>query len=322
MRLTSPYLLAGTALPLLLIAGCSRSTPPVPPPDPDVVARVGPRVIRSQEVRDWMRRRAVPDEPAAKQAVLAEIIEHHALVQQALDAGLDQEPEFRRSWENQLIGRLREARLEPQWTNVMPGTAQIQAYYQSNQTRFAEPAMRQGAILFMEVSSKASEAEKTRTRQRMAEARVKALSLPTNNTAVRGFGALAVEYSEDQITRYRGGDLGWIVEGRLDARVDPLVVTNLFALPGPGTLSDVLETPRGLYLVRLLDERPTRVKPFASVQAMIQHQLLLTNRQQLEHSWKTGAVARYRVETFPEALQRIRPASPPPAADTRPPALP
>jgi PPIC-type PPIASE domain. len=30
----------------------------------------------------------------------------------------------------------------------------------------------------------------------------------------RGFGPIAVKYSEDQVTRYKGGDIGWVNKNR------------------------------------------------------------------------------------------------------------
>ena len=301
----------------LLAWGCSRQ----PKPDPDLVAKIGNREIRVAEFQDWMRRRAVGNDPAQKAALLQEMLDHFAMVQKAQALGLDQDPELRRSWENMLISKLRASQLEPQLTNAVPTPAQIQAYYQSNLANLTEPAMRRGAILFAEVPAKTSDERKAQLKQRLTEARMKALAQVTNDPAARGFGALAVEYSEDQTTRYRGGDIGWIQAGRGDARFDKLALDTLFALPQSGDLSDVLETPRGYYLVKLTESRAERVKPKEAVQAAAQHQLLLQNQKRLETDWKQSARVACKSEVFPDVLAHIQsPQEPAPSA--KPPSFP
>lgn len=300
----------------ILVGGCSRPTER----DPEVLAKVGPREIRVQEFRDHLRRRSLGRESKPLDTALEERIDAEALVQRAIDLGLDKDPEVRRSWENILIARLRATQLEPRLTNALPSKEQIRQYYETNQAQFTEAAQRRGAVLFLEVPQKSSEERRQKVRQRIDEARAKALDLVGNKPDTRGFGALAIEYSEDQPTRYRGGDLGWLTAGRVDGRFDPIVSETLFSMSGVGSISDVLTTPRGFYLVRLLEEKGQRVKPLESVEALIQQKLLFTGRQQLESDWKREARAAVKVETYPEVLAKLREALP--ATETKPDAPP
>lgn len=301
-----------------LVASCSRQAGPEP--ESEVVARIGSREIRVAEFREAMARRSVGDDPAAKEALVGELIEFGALVEKARELGFDQDPGLRRAWENLLVARLRERQFEPLLSNAVPTAAQVQARYETNQPAYTEPAQRRGAILFFETPPRASEEQQSRLRQRLDEARAKALNLATNEPAARGFGALAVEYSEDQATRYRGGDIGWVQAGRGDARFDAAVVETLFQLPAPGSLSEPVVTPRGCYLVKLLEVRPQRVKPLAEVRPAIEHTLLLENRRRLESEWKQSVLAGRPVHRFPEVLARVTaPASNRPAATAIPP---
>jgi len=308
-------LLSSATAAVLLLAGCSKPYRP----DPDLVATVGSREIRAAEFEAAMRTRAVGDDPAQKATLLEELMDHAALVEAAKAAGLDTDPELRRSWENLLVSKLRETRLEPRQTNAQPTAEQVGTHYQSNSVRFTEPALRRGAVLFVEVPGKATPERRALQRKRLEEARAKALAQPPADPSVRGFGALAVEYSEDQSTRYRGGDTGWIQAGHADARFDPQVAATLFALPQPGALSEILDTPRGFYLVKLLEGREARTKPLEAVEPMIRHQLLIANQGRLEAEWKREARTAVKTEIFPDALARVRgpvksepPAEPPP----------
>lgn len=313
VKVATPVLLA-----MLLAGGCSRQSKP--PADPDLVATVGARKIRTAEVQAWMQRRAVSNDPAHKAALLEEVIDHAALVERAKAAGLDQDPELRRAWENLLVSKLREAQLESRLTNAVPTPEQVRQHYQSNLVRFTEPALRRGAILFVELPAKSSPERQAQLKERLVEARRQALANTTKVTAGLGFGALAVEFSEDQSTRYRGGDIGWMQAGRADARYDRLVTETLFALPQAGAVSEVLETPRGFYLVKYDESRAERVKPLAAVQAAIEHQLLVENRKRLESEWKQSVRAACVIEVFPEVLTRIQGALES-ASPARPPVL-
>lgn len=289
----------------VFLAGCSKPPAPAPAAEQDVLARVGGRTIRLQDFQEAALRRAVGADPAARQALLEEMIGTAVLLERARELGLDQDPAVRRAWENLLIGRLRERELDARLTNAVPTPAQVQARYETNRAAYTEPARRRGAVLFLGLPARPTAELKSRLRERLAEARLQALALATNDPSARGFGALAIEYSEDQPTRYRGGDFGWVEAGRRDARFDPAVVETLFQLAEPGSVSDVLETPRGFHLVKLLEARPERVKPLDQVRPAIEHVLLIENRRQVEDAWKQGLAAALRIERFPDVLARL-----------------
>jgi peptidyl-prolyl cis-trans isomerase C len=298
-----PWASATSVVLLLLglVVGCS----PPRPPDPDLVAKIGSREIRTSEFQAWMQRRSMGTTPEEKVVLLNELLDRLALVERAKAMGLDRDPELMRAWDNLLVSKLRELQLEPQLTNALPSEDQIRSHYESNRAAFTEPSMRHGAVLSVESPKKMPSEGRTNARQRLLEARTKALAQATNEPSARGFGRLAVEYSEDQVTRYRGGDFGWVRADRLDSRFDRTVVDTLFALSQPGAVSDVIETERGCYLVKLLEIRPERVKPLETVETAIRHQLLLQNQQRLEAQWKQTARAALPTEIHTNVLTLI-----------------
>ena len=297
--------------------GCTQK--PDPKPDPDLLARVGEREIRAAEFQESMRRRAVSDDPAQKLALLEELIDTAALVEKAKAEGLDRDPEVRRIWENLLVSKLRERQIETEIGRAVATPEEVQAEYETNRASFTEPAMRRGAVLFLETPAKTSPSEVTRQGERIREARSKALQQLASEPAARGFGSLAVEYSDDQTTRYRGGDLGWIPAGRSDARVDPVVMEALFALPGTNTVSEPIQTSRGFWLVKLLEIRPERIKPLASVRAALEQQVRIRNSRRIEADWKRAARSQVRVEVFTNVLDQIRRAQPAEPTSEEPP---
>lgn len=284
--------------------GCSKSTP-----GDDIVAIVGKHEIRTAEFQAWMRRRGVGDSMVQKEALLEEMVHHHAAVQRALALGLDRDPQFQLAWENQLVNAVRKREVESGLSNAVPTAEQVQAAYDTQRAAHAEPAMRRGAILFRELGPKVTDTRRDDARKRIGEARAKALDAAADPTQVRGFGALAVEYSEDPVTRYKGGDLGWIIEGRSDNRFDPAVLEALFSLKTTNDVSEVIETPAGLYVVKLLEVRPGRVKPLESVRGAIAHSLQVEQRRAFESNWSAGLRTDLRVERRTNVLARITPPS-------------
>lgn len=301
------------------LGGCSRQNPP----DPDLVARIGDREIRVAEFQDWMRRRAVGTNLVAKEALLEEMFDHFAAVQQAVQLGLDRDPALRRAWENLLVNRLREQQLEPQLTNALPTPEQLTTHYSNRLAALSEPELRRGAMLFAAFPAEASEGDKDAVRSRLAQARMRALEPASTGPEVRGFGALAVEFSEDPLTRYKGGDLGWLAAEQSDNRFDPAVLATLFSLRQTNEVSEVLETSRGCYLVKWLAGRPARSQPLESVRARLEHELLIENRRRVEVDWKQDLRSRWKTQVFPEVLRGVTaPASSSTATPAGPPPMP
>jgi len=58
------------------------------------VAIVGKHEIRTAEFQSWMRRRGVGDSMVQKEALLEEMVNHHAAVQRAVALGLDRDPQL------------------------------------------------------------------------------------------------------------------------------------------------------------------------------------------------------------------------------------
>lgn len=308
-----------SALGTLVLVGCKKS---VPEPPADLVAKIGQREIRAAEVQEWMKRRYVGNEATQKQALLQEMFDSIAQLEKARELGLDRDPELRRSWENMLVAKLREQQLEPRLTNAIPSGAQIKEFYEANLADYSEPEIRQGAILYADTPARMDPERKAQSRKRLEEGRAKALQPAPDAAPQRGFGKLAVDYSEDQITRYRGGDIGWLSAGRPDSRFDRAVGDALFALAKPGDISEIIETARGFYVVKFLDLRPKTSKPLAAVQEAIRHKLMIRSNEVVTADWKKQVRMSFPVVIYTNALDRVQS----PIADTSktnfPPVLP
>ncbi|MBF0118184.1 MAG: peptidylprolyl isomerase [Desulfobacterales bacterium] len=84
----------------------------------------------------------------------------------------------------------------------------------------------------------------------------------------KDFASVAKDYSEDKISVKKGGDLGWIKEGTIDAHFSKTV----FELK-PGSVSEPFETPFGFHIVKLLEGPQIIKKPLKTVAGDIRYQL-------------------------------------------------
>ncbi len=81
------------------------------------------------------------------------------------------------------------------------------------------------------------------------------------------FTALAVEYSEGP-TSSRGGDLGFFSRGQMVKEFEDAA----FAMK-PGEISEVIQTPYGLHLIQVYDQRPAGLSSFEEVEGSIEEML-------------------------------------------------
>jgi peptidyl-prolyl cis-trans isomerase D len=78
------------------------------------------------------------------------------------------------------------------------------------------------------------------------------------------FEDLAKKYSEDDASKVKGGDLGWIVDGQ----TVPQFQQAAFSLP-KGAISDLVKTQYGFHIIKVLDKQTAHTKTFEEVRSTI-----------------------------------------------------
>lgn len=304
------------ALAMWLAAGCGK-----PNSQANVLARVGQSVITEADFASEVAyRRSVNQSIPAKETLLDEMIQQRALVQKALAAGLDKDPDVRRAEINALIGKLKEKQLQPNVKRAEVRPGEVRQAYERNLARYSKPAQMKFALLCLKTDALTSPERVNEISAQLERARLQAAQLPADT---RGFGALAIENSEDQMTRYKGGDIGWLNEGE-PTRWPTNVIAAGFALSSNGAVSEVVRAQDGLYVVRRVDSRPAEVTPFEQVQDAIRHRLLTEKRQQLERTFLSETRREQGVVINASALAAL-PAPPTQMVkqiDVQPPSLP
>ncbi len=229
-------------LPLLLCS-CEPEAPKTAPKP--ALAVVGTETIRVEDFQSAAKRRGGGD----REALLDELITESALVQRAQALKLDQSPEFRRRQRALLIAMLHEKE-PPNLETPQPTPQQLQSLYDKPKPKLQTPAARQLAVLRL-----------TEGREKLAEAVKRFQALPTDATR-RGFGHIAAEFSEDQDTRYLGGDIGWLTAEEVQRRLPVPVAQAAQSLNSPGQCSAIITDGAASYVVLLTALREASMIPF------------------------------------------------------------
>lgn len=282
---------------MTVLSGCS------PKRSGEVLARVGSKVITTDDFKQEVKWRLDHHRPLPeKSALLEEMIAHEVALQKATALGLEKSSDVQRNYEEMLIGELKDHELVPQVDGAKVSQQEIEAAYAHDLTRYTQPAKSRLAIIYMKVDRKANAEQKSAAESKMADVQ-KAATLLTDFS--KGFGALAMDYSEDQASRYRGGDAGWFDDGASAFRLPKEVVQAGLGLEKIGQVSPIIRANTGLYLVMKTGVRDQTVTPLAKVSASIHHRLLAEKKQQIEQDFTKNLRAATRVQTEPVALSQV-----------------
>jgi peptidyl-prolyl cis-trans isomerase D len=181
-------------------------------------------------------------------------------------------------------------------SSIQPTDAELSAYYNKNASRYQVPEKRSARYALLDLAklrenTQANDADlrayynahideykvenrahvehllfKTigKTDAEIAEIRQKAEDVLKKAKSGANFEDLAKKYSEDDATKAKGGDLGWIVE----KQTVPEFERAAFSLP-KGSVSDLVKTQYGFHIIKVLDRETAHTKPFEEVRSTI-----------------------------------------------------
>jgi len=294
MKQLWPTYLACAVLALAaVLGGCTRK------PAANVLASVGGKDITVADFQaEYERRQAMRQPLPDRQTLLEQMINRETLLQQARVAGLDQTADVRRACEDVLIARYQQTQVAPKIAAAKVSPEEIKAVYQRDIAHYTQPAKVKLAIVLVAVSPKADTNQVAAAAARARDALARA--------ATQGFGQIAADCSDDQLTRYRGGDAGWFANDGLEGRWPRGIVAAGFALKNAGDLSEVLRGGEGFYVVKKLDSRPVGITPLEQVRPAIERRLLIARQEEVERQLSAAARATAKVSTNVGLLAAVK----------------
>jgi parvulin-like peptidyl-prolyl isomerase len=270
---------------LSLTTSCNKRTQiaALAPLDSKVVASVQGNVIREESYRQKLRERigrsGFQPSAAEKEAALEEMIRYEAVYAQAKAAKFDEQPAITVLIRNLITSRFIEQQIGTAETKIT--NEEISDCYRIHGTEFVTQAAARGAIIFLRAGAKMM--PEKREELKLQAQLVLAEAQQTRNEA--DFTRLVQRHSEDQATRYRGGDLGWLTRVQCDAAFGAEVSAALFALNEPNSFAPLLETSDGFYILKLRERQEAQQRPLAEVQELIRYRLLREHQFQREKNF-------------------------------------
>jgi len=238
-------------LGFLTLLGCS---------DEGVIAKVDGHEITQSTFDTYLKFKRIPQQNTeAVNATLDDYIERETLAA-AIDktALLEKdlvEVEIQEFRKQLLISRYMEKYLEESVSEQA-----LQNYYSTHPEEFATRKVRVAHIL-IRTNSAATEVERQAQMTRAHEAYSKINS-------GEDFAKVAENYSQDEQSAKRGGDLGWITENA----VDPKFSTAAFALE-KDQVSEPVATSFGFHVIKVLEAPQSVQQPFEQVKGDIRYRL-------------------------------------------------
>jgi peptidyl-prolyl cis-trans isomerase C len=295
---------------------------PLPAQLPEVVARVNGEAISRTELENAIRSvearagRSVPDEQRAEvtRQILDQIVDYHVLAAEAgarklavpdgevkaridqMKQGFGNEQAFQQALAQQhvtldeltkqartgmVIDKLVETEITPK---IAVQDADINTFYQQNLERFKQGESVHASHILIAVPQGATPAQK-------AEAKAKAEQVLKQVRAGTDFAKLAREQSQDPGSAPNGGDLGFFPKGQMEPHFEAVA----FGLK-PGAVSDIVETPFGFHIIKLIERKPAHTAALADVSDQIRQFLTEQQREERIQQFVATAKSKAKIE--------------------------
>lgn len=244
-----PSLLLTLWLPAAVAAG----------PAPEVLATYGESITLTTEDFDAALlnlpanlREDARKNPKTATRLLEDLLVARVLAEQARTMGLDKNGETQaqiRQMQERVLAIRRMQALEDS-LSIPDYTQAAREQYEIDKAKFVEPEQVHVAHVLIGTRNR-SEDEALKLAQ---DIRAKAL-------AGEDFAALAAQHSEDPGSRTTGGDLGFFGRKRM---IKPFEDAS-FAMAKPGQISEPVKTTFGYHIIKFIERKPERQKPFEEV---------------------------------------------------------
>lgn len=313
--------------------GCSRQerlerpgpfAAPAPVPESEVVARVGGSPITALEYKQALVRGGVhllggERSTAAQARVIDDLVRQRLLANAGRAAGYDRDPDIADTVERMIAERYLRDLVRANKAAAPVTAAEVRAHYDAHRADFTAPRRFRAAVILIAFPPRARAVDRDEARRR-AEALAERAAREAGDP--EAFARLAREHSDDLRTRDRGGDLGWLPEGGETFEADPRVLAAAAAVEAAGGLAPLVETDRGIAIVRLTGREDGAVRPFDEVAADIERRLTAQRAAELYERRFQQLRGGTDVEIDEASLARIGAALANRADGPRPPAFP
>ncbi|MFZ1803787.1 MAG: peptidyl-prolyl cis-trans isomerase, partial [Nitrospira sp.] len=153
--------------------------------------------------------------------------------------------------------------------NITVGDSELKRFYQEHRDRFALPEEYQLSQILIQ----------PRSSDGLAEALTKARRAMDDLKRGEKFEDVAMRYS-DGANALQGGRLGLVRHGELIPTIEQAVAHLV-----PGGISDIIESPEGIQIIRMDDRKPKQFRQFEDVRREVQELVYQRKSEDMYQAW-------------------------------------
>jgi peptidyl-prolyl cis-trans isomerase C len=229
-----------------------------------VIAKAGDYVLKMSDLNRVIsyypadKQKYLQDNPTQKVTLIKRMLEVRIISSIAKKEGFDNTAEMKEQ-----LGYVADDFISREYLNkafakdITVSDEDMKQYYAGNKEKFKAPEQVRARHILVHVSSKATDEEKKKAKEKIRELRERLIK-------GEDFAKLASEYSDDPGTKKRGGDTDYFARGKM---VKPFE-NAAFSLK-PGEISDIVETKFGYHIIKVEDHKAARTMGFEEVRAAI-----------------------------------------------------
>ncbi len=222
------------------------------------------------------------------------------LVQEGVSKGLDRDPEVVETAKKVMVQRLLQRDLDEQAPE--PSPEEIAEYYQRHLADYVKPEMFRLSHVFLA----AAQGDTVALKQKKALAEkllAQAKALPPAD--FKAFGAIVAQASEEPRTKPLEGDMRFLSAQELSSQYGPEVAEAAAKLQAEGELSGIVQTERGLHILKLRSRQPPTDLPLERARPQIVNRIKYERRTQRYASLLEDITAKYALAFDDAALSAI-----------------
>ncbi len=251
-----------------------------------------------------------------KKEFLDNLIRQEVLAAEAEREGLDKDPEVRNTLRKIMVQKLVQKRFAPDTAATDVPEADLAKYYEDHKGEYVRPRrVRVHAVVFNAAPGTPERAKKVA----LAKKTLQKLRADEKKNPM-AFAQAVSELSEDLASKQLAGDLQFRSQEELEKAYSKPLADAAFGLK-PGELSNVVETPTGVFILKFTGEQPELNRTLDQVKPQIAAKLSRDRKTKEFDGWLKSLRENAKITVDEKALESIQVAAaqPMPAMGGMPP---
>lgn len=266
-----------------------------------IIARYGDKTMTVSELEkivslETMGRQKLDDMPArTRDAILDKVVRMLAVADYARSKGIDKNPDVKEQLRLLTDNFVASAYLRLDVADKASKDfteKDLKVYYQTHQDEFKTPEMVKARRIVVRVDKGACESS-----QKAAKEKAEEILKKIKDGA--DFAKLASEFSDDEATRVKGGELGFMPKGKMVPAFDKAVFS-----AKPGDVVGPIRTSYGLDIVKVEAKKPASVEPFDKVKDEVKQKATQDIQKSKVKEAIDRAMKKMKVQLYPEVLTK------------------